>query len=497
MSTPEELDRVIEAALAKFGPVESIGDEYFLNGRFSDIPWVPMFCRRVGGRVWAIEVLQGDLVPEFTIGAMSRLVALEPGVQAAFLIPQGEPDRRLLQRCREKNIAVISCTGTEPGAPASGELGAVIPSPSLAGISPWVIDRIQGLARLDSAFRAVLRGFCRGYRQLLEAGVLDEEREERSLSKTFLALLKTNRQFAASYKPLDLLRFFEQSDFQQRGRDHYFHTFNNFLLGCVTIDGCYDTFQGFIDCYCPRARNLCIEYVWLLTVLFHDVGYPIQRRAETSQMLYGVPAITEEIAIAERKQAWENPVYRACRAQLVSLYQHLTQAAVTSDWSPDPFPVPERHPLDMAFTDSFLHSGHGVASSMRMLADFFSSVPSSISHRQFLAQHIFLAGLSIPFHDYPVRLALRKVGIETISCARFPFAALLMFVDTVQEDRRERIQQPDVLTGISATGNAATAEMNLRLWPPDRIRDKRTEIRDVKSFLREDSLVFGFPNELL
>jgi hypothetical protein len=497
MSSPEELERTIDAALARFGPVESMGDEYFLDARFNEVPWAPMFCRRAGGKIWAIEVLQGDLVPEFTIHAMSQLVSVEPGVQPAFLVPEGEPDHKLIERCRDRKIAVIFRAGAEAEAFTFAGAAAVVPPACLARIPPWVIERIPDLADLDSAFRSALTEFARKHRCLWESGTMGDEQEERLLAETFLALLKTNADFTATYDPIELLRFFERSDFEGRGRDHYFHSFNNFLLGSVIIDGCYDTFRSFVDCYCPRARTLSIEYVWLLTVLFHDVGYPIQRRAQTSQMLYGVPAITEEMAIAERKQAWETPPYRTSRAQLVSLYQHLTQPAVASDWSPDPFPVPEAHPLDIAFADSFLHGEHGVASSMRMLADFFRSVPSSVSHRQFLAQHIFLAGLSIPFHDYSVRSSLRKAGIERISSARFPFAALLMFVDTIQEDRREEIQQPDVLTGVTASGNAVAAEMNLRLWPSDKVKDKRIEVRDVKSFLREDSLVFGFPSELL
>ncbi len=295
---------------------------------------------------------------------------------------------------------------------------------------------------------------------------------------------------------LDLLSFFERSGPEGRSRDHYFHTFNNFLLGCFVIDHCYEEFKKFHQSCFPGTREWSTEYAWLLAVLFHDIGYPIQKREQTSEMIYGVATVGDEYAVAERKVAWESPSYRISRSQLVSLYDHLTQKKINSAWNPDPFPVGD-HPLDKAFEYCFLREGHGVASCMRMLADFFKLPRGSTKQRQFLAQHIFLSGLSIPFHEWRVRKALRDRGIAKIMTSRFPFASLLMFIDSIQEDRRGKAQVPDILTGFAINGSTVKAQMNLSGLSDERRREKKREAADVKAFLDEDALRFEYPPGLL
>ena len=229
--------------------------------------------------------------------------------------------------------------------------------------------------------------------------------QEQLLKSTFRSLLNSDDRFAAEYVPLELLKFFEQTVFN-KGRDHYFHTFNNFLLGCIAIDGIYDDFAQLGRICFPGTPNWSAEYIWLLTVIFHDVGYSIQKSKEVSEAIFGVPTLGEEQIAQQRKQAWDSPPYQLSRVQLISLYEHLTHAQIGQDWGADPFPIYE-HALDKAFEKAFLTQGHGVASSMRMLADFFRKRPNTNAQRQFLARHVFLAGLSIPFHDWPVRKFLR------------------------------------------------------------------------------------------
>ena len=133
---------------------------------------------------------------------------------------------------------------------------------------------------------------------------------------------------------------------------------------------------------------------------------------------------------------------------------------------------------------------------MRMLADLFRNVPESPPHRQFLVPHIFLAALSIPFHDWPVRECLREEGISAISTGRFPFAGLLAFLDSIQEDRREHGQGPDILTRLSVRGTVVEAHMNLEQLPTEKLPAKRREAAEIKSFLIEDALQFQYPEGL-
>lgn len=88
-------------------------------------------------------------------------------------------------------------------------------------------------------------------------------------------------------------------------------------------------------------------------------------------------------------------------------------------------------------------------------------------------------------------------GITKIRTSRFPFASLLMFIDSIQEDRRGKAQDPDILTGLFVNGHTVRAAMDLDLLTPEKRREKQREVRDVKDFLTEDLLQFEYPGGLL
>ena len=363
---------------------------------------------------------------------------------------------------------------------------------NLLRIPEWILEDLETLERLHP-FTPILARFAKKYRRLIDSRIWGEEHQDNLLKRTLRALLNSDPRFTATYNPLALLGFFEQA--QHHGRDHYFHSFTNFLLGCLVIDRCAGVFDRFRATCFPSAAGWSTEYVWLLTVFFHDVGYPVQKYEQIHEMVFGVSPTDGERLVAQRREAWDSPTYRVARSQMVSLYEHLAQGEILSDWRADPFPL-AAHPLDRAFERSFLRSGHGVASGMRMLADLFRHIPESPPHRQFLVPHIFLAALSIPFHDWPVRECLRDEGISAISTGRFPFAGLLAFLDSIQEDRREHGQGPDILTRLSVRGTVVEAHMNLDQLPAEKLPAKRREAAEIKSFLIEDALQFQYPEGL-
>jgi hypothetical protein len=489
--TEDQANEAIGDALQDLGPPEKLPTAYFECEQYATIEWEPTYAWRVGETIWAIEHSRGDRIPEATVKSMVALKTIDPNVQPAFFVPEREPIGHLLPVCHANGIALVTKMADHYGileaAPAVQDL-------NVARIPGWVIQRLKTIQHLEPRFRSVIVYFCKRYEKLVLLGASDEE-QERLLRNTFKSLLTANEHFAAEYTPLNLLRFFEQNNPRRTARDHYFHTFNNFLLGCIILDKCHDAFEEFRQSSLHGA-DCSNEYVWLLTVLFHDVGYPIQKRDETLEMIYGVPGIGAEQANAEKKQAWESPEYRISRAQLVSLYDHLSQPNINSGWSADVFGV-QNHPLDKALERSFLEKGHGAASCMRMLAGFFRNVPNSAGQRQFLIRHIFLAGLSIPFHDWPVRKFLRELGILKLRTSRFPFASLLMFVDSIQEDRRGNAQAPDILSGIDVENNRVEAQIQLDLLSGEKLKEKKREIMDVKDFLQEDLLYFDYPHKLL
>jgi hypothetical protein len=498
--TTQEIEEIIRSVLANLtvgDSPERLPETFFNDPKFDKVRFVPTSVWRTGGTVWAIELYRGDRIPDNTVASLAEFRHVDQTIQPAFFVPQGEPFEHLLPVCRKMGIGLIARIADEYDVLTAAESDAVVLGPSAVRIPKWLVGRLQGLRDLNPGFRKCLRMFARHYTELQSVVPVTDEAQEALLRKTFVSLLGTDPRYLGNYAPIDFLKFFERANPLYRGPDHFFHAFNNLLLGCLVMDYFYDTFTKFRKRYFQHLPDWSVEYVWLLTVLFHDVGYPIQRHQETTAIIYGVPISGDNQAAAVRKEVWDSATYRTCRAQLVSLYEHFTKHRRGASWTPDVFPLDERrrHPLDQAFEESFLRAdGHGVASSMRMLSDFFREPPQA--KRGFLAAHIFVAGLSIPFHDWPVRRWLREYGIDTIRATEFPFASLLMFVDSIQEDRRGRIQEPDVLTGLTLKDGRALPEMNLGVLPGAKLREKKREISDVQSFLVQDALRFQYPPEL-
>lgn len=228
-----------------------------------------------------------------------------------------------------------------------------MPESGLVRIPEWILNELPTLDRCR--FSPILARFSRKYRRLIESRTRGDERQDALLKETLQSLLGSDQRFAGTYNPLALLNFFEKA--QSAGRDHYFHTFTNFLLGCLIIDRCHTFFEEFQATCFPSAKEWSTEYVWLLTVLFHDVGQPVQKLDQIHEMVFGVSPPSTDQGVAQRGEAWNSSLYRVARAQIVSLYEHLKGFLVEDALQfhypkdltathrhdpPSPFPAPRR-----------------------------------------------------------------------------------------------------------------------------------------------------------
>lgn len=86
-----------------------------------------------------------------------------------------------------------------------------------------------------------------------------------------------------------------------------------------------------------------------------------------------------------------------------------------------------------------------------------------------------IAALSMMFHDQKCRQTLRRVGIQPFGFQKLPYAAVLMYVDCLQDDRRDiskhRFREHGVLSNLTVDAQARTVtavvclgEVELRLW---------------------------------
>jgi len=500
---------LVEQVLEGHGQYERLAPDYLTPSRFPQLDgvrWRPALLYRIGRRLLGVDIFHGDRVPKFTVQHMGLARNRLGDLDVAFLVPEGEDFNVIRQACHIHGIDIITKVGEKLVRLASEVLARdeAIRDELHARIPAWLVTSITKLARLDGRFRLVLSQFVEEYSIASRDG---REAEAQLLKATFHNLLKIDERFAAPLEQLGVLRWFER-EFQQEGwRDHFFHSFVNFLLGCMVIDQAYDMFEDFVrDCF-SGTSDLSIEYTWLLTALFHDVGYPTERRGALE--IYGDERLAEPgetepaVLIQERKVHWKDGRgFDRARSQLVSLYEHLLLPEITGDWSADPFERTGHHALADAMESSYINqASHGVASALMMLAKIqYLARDAPDPTRQFLCRPIYLAGLSILFHDWKFRKACRESGIFSIGSRRFPLAVLLIVIDSVQDDRREEdlvYIRPDALQGLEISADTVTLRINLARLSTPELYAKFREIRDILDFVSFDGLRYQYPPELV
>jgi hypothetical protein len=510
----------IEGVLAKYGSVVPVDpDEYFdAKDELRHIRWRPLYLYDVDGTAWGISIFRGDFEPEFSATQMGIAREAYPVLRPAFFVPEGEDYAMILQLCVNNGIAIITKIGANYDFLPLAEL----PKPVEKIVSPkWrlpiqLVERTTDLQNIHTGFAEALARFGSGYIQLAEQGQLGEGKEGREqelLRRAFEELLAADPRFTASYAPLEVLRFFEKESQQTVKRDHFFHAFHDFLLGCIVLDQTRAIFEEFATKVIGNEQ-LSIEYIWLLASLFHDVGYTVELAPDFERLQFGPvarPPYSEGAEIGERIRAqrqgyWKG--YTVIRLQLASLWDYLALDERNPPWLPEPVPFNglQEHDFDSALYEGFMDRRcHGVASCLRLLDELHGLLRQerNSDRRHFLLSHIYLAGLSIPFHHDAFRQALRSVGIGKLSTYRFPFASLLMFIDSIQDDRREMdlgAAGPDMLRDVLVEGTAVTAIIDwddLTEAQVAQIARKRKEALDVLEFLEPDGLEYRYPPKFL
>ena len=493
---------------------EELSVDYFDSDELKDVRWLPTYLYKAGDAVWAIELARGDYIAPVTIQGMQAAATADSDIRPVVLVPRGERYDELRRVSEETGVplAVGAETGYEMLRP--GPEAARVAEDRPTRIPPALADKVGDLANVDEAFRQPLAEFSEAHRELRGRAQEDsDEEEEELLKRTFGRLIAADERFLGRHDPLAILHSVENL-VRVRGdnpRDHYYHSFHNFLLGVVVIDSMYANFAQYHR-HAFRNSRFSTEYAWLLTAMYHDLGYLIQHAPSVDEALYGDINVAgertnalPELELVRRQEQWQSVQGKIHRRQLVSLYDHLTQDEIRDGWTAVTLlagEVPD-HPLDRALSLNFMAPNtHGAAGALRMIREIESRLrsPSAPSEtQQFVMPHVYLAALSIPFHDWRLRLALREEGIGALSTRRFPLASLLMFIDSIQDDRRDpmglKFEERDALQDIEVVDGKIRAVVDMGRVKS--VEDKRTEARGVKSFLNEDGLKFEYPPEFL
>ena len=371
---------------------------------------------------------------------------------------------------------------------------------------PNILEYLSSCKNLKGKIGDLIKEFSKRYLSEQPAGNSEKEMIKEFMEK----ILTCDERFKLGADPINFMAEIEKiiATFEQnRIRDHFFHAFNTMMLGFMIIDKFYDKFDALAK---KDGSDIVLEFIWILTSLYHDIGYPVLFQRSLFCETYGLYGeqslqVSDKCLQQDRQNLWDySKDYSFAITVLDSLFSHITNH-VPEKWVFDGFPHQNQQ---TAFKDimktSFVEEGaHGAVGALK-LALLTSQLVSSIERnpdREFLYRHIMLASMSILFHDSKVRDCFRNNSIQNIKAEDFPFLVLLTYVDILQDDRRDLTgssSRPDIFKDVEIVNNIEiVAKLNKEVLEESVKQKLREELEEALSFFVMKELVFAIPEELL
>ena len=369
---------------------------------------------------------------------------------------------------------------------------------------PHILKYLADCENLKGKIGDLVRSFSKEYIEIKPEG----NNENEMIKKFMEQLLTCDERFKLDTNPINFMSEIEKitNNSEDPIRDHYFHAFNTTMLGFMIIDKIYERFDDLTKKY---GDDIVLEFIWVLTSLYHDIGYPVLLQQSLLCKTYGVEgesnfALSNGCVKQIRQGFWNCSEYCFIVEVLNHLFDHITNNK-GEKWVFDGF----SHPSQLTkfknnMKTSFIEEGaHGTAGAILLALLIIKQIKGieGNKNREFFYRHIMLASISILFHDLKVRNCFRENSIKNIRSEDFPFSILLTYVDILQDDRRDQTgssSRPDIFKDIKIVNKkiiVATLEEEILV---ESIRKKlREELEEALSFFIMDELVFAIPEELL
>jgi hypothetical protein len=330
-------------------------------------------------------------------------------------------------------------------------------------VPKWLYQTLAASANFSPELQKLLQRFAKDYERATRKESIVNEREVGLLLDFARSFAKLDKRFFLPIEQLETLRSFEMSR-ATRARDHFFHTFNNLFLGfhiLGELSGGHKVIaevDRFIDNRKDGSRLNPWEVLWFLTCMFHDPEYTAEKFWANFRFTFGIvddAGADEEIPDQIKQQIRDlwNSKYAAPRRDLHDLYNRTVRKWVPPSIAkkgPDLFDKAVRR----AYFDGRVAS-HSLISGLRLINSCRSQNvprPKKFSSDMALTACV-IAALCMMFHDPRCRSVLQHSGIPPIAFESLPYACVLMYVDSLQDDRRDisisRFNKHGVLTSVN------------------------------------------------
>jgi hypothetical protein len=343
-------------------------------------------------------------------------------------------------------LATQSGDGVHLIFPPRFDIPRKVPSRKESGHIPkWVYQRVLNCTNLSKYLFNSLNKFVTDYELAIDNRDLDYNKECQLLNNLATKIADGDRRL---FYPLEHLHALQSYECTALKRDHFFHSFNNFFLGLIILnrlckDRRTDSFPENI-LYQNNRQYVNMkpwESLWFLTSLFHDPGYVSVDLRPLLAIECGLEKdhnINNYISDDDReyiKNTWDPQFFKA-RKLMAEFYIKAFQQEKREQFKKD---IIKR--FDYAAQRVFFDGkklGHGLISGLKLI---HSCISDNTYHNRYYNRSIALkactiAALCISLHEQRFRTALVKDGLSPINFDKLPYANVLMFVDALQDDRR-------------------------------------------------------------
>lgn len=370
-------------------------------------------------------------------------------------------------------------------------------------ILPDILKYLSNCRNIKGKIGSLVRKFSKIY--LKEEP--EEDDEDRMIKELMKQIFTCDKRFKMDPDSINFMAGIERivASPEVEFRDHYFHAFNTMMLGFMIIDKAYNRFDALAK---KHGDDIVLEFVWILTSLYHDIGYPTFIERYLFCQTHGVeiennPSFVDSCVKQNRQQCWDSENYRFVVGVLNDLFSHIIDNR-GEKWVFDGF---SRQIRSTKFKDSvkvsFVEEGaHGAAGALQfaVLTNKHVKDIKVNKDREFLYRHRIIASMSILFHDSRVRECFRKNSVEQIKAEDFLFSVLLAYVDILQDDRRDwtgSSSRPDIFKGVDIVDEKKIIAKLEEESLSEGVRNKLLEeLKEALSFFIMNGLTFAIPEEL-
>jgi hypothetical protein len=314
-------------------------------------------------------------------------------------------------------------------------------------IPKWLYEQLAANTNFSPKLQTLFKRFAADYERATRRAAIANEREVQILLDFARSFAKLDKRFFLPVEQLETLRSFEMSR-ATRARDHFFHTFNNLFLGFIILGQLSGgrkiiaEVDRFIESETEKSIPNPWEILWFLTCMFHDPGYTAEKFWANFRFTFGIEddsSDEKEIPdqIKEQIRDLWNSKYAAPRQDLHDLYNRTVRK-----WIPPTIAKKGADIFDEAVQKAYFDgrvASHSLISGLRLINSCRSqNVPRAKKFSSEIAlTACVIAALGMMFHDPRCRNVLLISGIPPIAFESLPYASVLMYVDSLQDDRRD------------------------------------------------------------